>query len=281
MIAERITTANGVSEENIRTLINSMVDDSNSTIEFRSKAYYNLSALRTSISVEEVIESIRNAEKWQGNQQDSESGLRILLYGISGTGKTAFVEYIADMIDKPLQCIRTSDIMRSKAGATEHNIKVSFRNAAQSGAILLIDEADTLLRSRKDVQYNWEASMTNEFIQQMERFPGILFCNTNLPEFLDTATNRRFHMQIKFESLDTAGIEKLCESYFGRFSFTQRQISEIHASGEVCPGDFGAVFGRLRFADPEKLSTEFIVQELVNTIRAKTADKSSGRKIGF
>ena len=46
----------------------------------------------------------------------------------------------------------------------------------------------------------------NEFLIQMECYPGILFCNTNLPDSLDKATDRRFHFKIGFNPATKKGV---------------------------------------------------------------------------
>lgn len=95
--------------------------------------------------------------------------------------------------------MRISDILARYVGETEKNIKSAFENAAKEKAILLIDEADSFLHQRGDNVNRNNDLKVNEFLIQMERYPGILFCNTNLPDSLDKATDRRFHHNQKFK----------------------------------------------------------------------------------
>lgn len=156
---------------------------------------------------------------------------------------------------------------------------MTFEQASKTNSILFIDEADTILRDRKSVTQNWEASLVNDFIQQMERFPGIMFCSTNIPEFLDNATNRRFHMQVEFKKLDKKGIRTLCGTYFGNYHFSESQLERIYNSGDVCPGDFGAVYGKLRFLNPESISSSYICEQLIQAVKLK--NKGNRKTIGF
>lgn len=114
----------------------------------------------------------------------------------------------------------------------------------------------------------------------MERFPGILFCNTNLPENLDSATDRRFHFKVGFKPLTKNGITLLCKNYFKDFEFSENQISQIYNSGEVTPGDFGALNSRIRFVKKEKLTGDYITEELCKMIAGKKKNSSANR-IGF
>lgn len=278
-VYEIIDSLEMLSDEEISKVIASKFCTVGNESALRKSAHYNLDVLNTSVPVREVVESLKNAEKWQESEYNFDSGLRILLYGIPGTGKTAFVEYIADELDKPLISIRTSDFMRSKAGDSEKLIKMTFEQAQKTNSILFIDEADSILRERTRLEMNWEVNLVNEFIQHMERFPGILFCSTNLPEFLDKATNRRFHMQIEFKKLEEKGVRTLCGSYFGKYHFLDSQIERIYQSGDVCPGDFYAVSGNIRFSDPKMISASYISELLIKTVKAK--NKDAKESIGF
>lgn len=268
------------SSEEVKKIINSNYE-SQKEKNIRKKSHYSLEALRTSEPVQEIVQAIKNADNFQHHEYDSESGIRILNYGPSGTGKTAYVEYVAKELDKPLEIVRASDILGSYVGETEKNIKKTFKKAAKKKAILLIDEADSFIHSRGDTVNRHNDSKVNEFLVQMERYPGILFCNTNLPDTLDSATDRRFHMKIEFEPLDENGIALLCQSYFEKYQFSKEQIKNIYNSGDVTPGDFGALFGRLRFTSADNLCAEYISNELIKMVKGKKRSWENKQQIGF
>lgn len=48
---------------------------------------------------------------------------------------------------------RCSDLMSPYVGETEQNIAEAFARAAERGAMLLIDEADMLLRQKSDLTH--------------------------------------------------------------------------------------------------------------------------------
>lgn len=280
-IATLVSILKDSSDYEVKQLIEANFHTFDSKKNIRKNKHYSLSALKTTEPVENIVKALQNAEKWQSDEYNSESGIRILNYGASGTGKTAFVENTAKLLDKPLKIVRASDILGMYVGETEKNIKQAFEEAAETNSILLIDEADSFLHSRGDNVNRHNDSKVNEFLVQMERFPGILFCNTNLPDNLDSATDRRFHMKIGFESLDKEGISLLCKSYFDQFEFTERQINEIYDAGDVTPGDFGSLFGRMRFTDPDDVNADFICDELIKVVKGKKRSWENKKSIGF
>ena len=151
----------------------------------RKNSNYSFEALNTTEPIEDLAEALKSAQQVQQAQQNSETGVRILLYGLSGTGKTAYVEQISRVLRKPLKIVRASEVIDCYVGETEKNISRAFKEAADQKAMLLIDEADSFLCERGDGLNRHNDRMVNEFLVQMERFPGILFCNTNRPDCLD------------------------------------------------------------------------------------------------
>ncbi|MCR4733485.1 MAG: ATP-binding protein [Treponema sp.] len=248
--------------------------------KIRKNSHYCLEALNTSEPVSEIVTALKNAQDFQQEEYDDESGIRLLLTGPSGTGKTAYVEETAKLLKKKLSIIRASDILGGIVGETEQNIKRAFENATKEKSILLIDEADSFLHSRGDIVNRHNDLKVNEFLIQMERFGGILFCNTNFPEALDKATDRRFHFKIDFKPLTKDGVELLCKSYFEKYKFSENQINEIYSSGDVCPGDFGSLYGKIRFVGKEKINADYITNELCKLVKAKGRSWEK-QKIGF
>ena len=61
--------------------------------------------------------------------------------------------------------------------------------------MLLLDEADSFLRSRRMAERSYEVTEVNEMLQGMERFDGIFICTTNLFEELDEAALAPLHVQ--------------------------------------------------------------------------------------
>lgn len=280
-VAELVSVIDYVSESDIKQIIEANFEQQKNTNNIRKNSHYSLEALKTTEPVKNIVQALKNAEKWQQSEYNCDSGIRILNYGLSGTGKTAFVENAAKLLDKPLKIVHASDILGMYVGETEQNIKNTFEEAAKTNSILLIDEADSFLHGRGDNINRHNDSKVNEFLVQMERFPGILFCNTNLPDNLDSATDRRFHKKIGFSPLDKNGINLLLKSYFDKFDFSEEQTNEIYNSGDVTPGDFGTLYGQLRFFAPEDLTSDYICKELKKLVEGKKRSWENTRTIGF
>ena len=103
----------------------------------------------------------------------------ILLNGVSGCGKTRFVEYASERLEKPLLKKRASDLLDKYVGESEKEIRRAFDEAETSGSILLLDEVDSFLRKRSAARNSWEITQVNELLVAMAEFEGILFCCTN------------------------------------------------------------------------------------------------------
>ena len=71
---------------------------------------------------------------------------RLCLYGPPGTGKTAYAQWLAKYLKKPLIQKKSSDILSMWVGRTEANIAKAFEQAKRENAILLIDEADSFYK---------------------------------------------------------------------------------------------------------------------------------------
>ncbi|MDY6397742.1 MAG: ATP-binding protein [Treponema sp.] len=246
----------------------------------RKNSHYCIEALNTSEPIFEITDALKNADEYQNGEYDEESGIKILLYGISGGGKTAYAEEISKKINRNLKIVRPAEVLGKYVGETEQNISRIFKEAAEEHAVLLVDEADSFLHPRGDNVNHHNDSKVNSFLIEIERYPGILFCSTNLPDNLDKALDRRFNFKVGFNPLTKDGVSLLCKSYFSSINMTDSQVSQIFNAGDVTPGDFASLNGKIRFLPPEKRNAEFITEELCKIVRGKTRSYDS-KKIGF
>jgi DNA polymerase III delta prime subunit len=154
---------------------------------------YSLQYLNTAgrFTPEQILKSLRRRPKGT-----------VLLYGPPGTGKTQFTEYLANQLGLPLVSKSASALLSKWLGESEKNIASAFEEAAAEDAILFFDEGDSFLRSRERAHNSWEVTQTNELLQKMERFDGIVIVATNLFRDLDAAALRRFTFKIEFCELD-------------------------------------------------------------------------------
>ena len=226
------------------------------------KAEYDLRVLNASMDPGNIVSMVQNAAKYAEKNKNTENGIRMLFYGLSGTGKTELARYIAEQLGKEIILRRPSDILSKWVGEDEQNIRDAFEEAEQRDAILLFDEADTFFYDRNQAQRTWERSLVNEFLTQMEEFSGILICTTNLRNIMDPAMQRRFHMLVEFKPMKFDGIKIMFEKYFPSYHLSNKEFEELEDSESVTPGDFGALSSRIRFMNQEDVNSEYLLKEL-------------------
>ena len=238
----------------------------------------DLSVLNTSIPAQEIVEMVQNAIVNDMKFQGKEKGIRILFYGLSGSGKTNLAHYIAESLGNGIITKNASDILGMFVGESEKNIAKAFEEAKKQKKILLFDEVDSFFRERSYSSQSWEITLVNEFLTQMEKFEGIVICTTNLRNIMDKAMQRRFHIMVEFKALKDEGVESLLGKYFPQFDFNQEDIRRISRFQSATPGDFGNLSSRLRFMNQEKVTETYITDELCKMQEEKELGK---RSIGF
>ena len=142
--------------------------------------------------------------------KDKKKGIdaKILLYGAAGTGKTITALALAKSLKKQVLSFDCSKILSMYVGESEKNVRKIFDSYQEickkikNEPILLLDEADQFLSTRAtsgnsaDKMHN---QMQNIFLEQIERFEGILIATTNLLENFDSAFSRRVNYKIEFK----------------------------------------------------------------------------------
>jgi len=206
----------------------------------------------------------------------------LCFYGPPGTGKTALAEHIAHELQRPLMIRQASDIMSKYVGETEQNMAKMFDEAQTENAVLLLDEADSFLRSRRMAERNYEVSEVNEMLQGMERYSGVFICTTNLFQELDEAALRRFTFKVQFKPLTAAQRERMfiAEALDGDATrLSGEQIERLKRLDALTPGDFASVKRQIDVLGEAFEPDEFLSQ-LESEHRVKPEVRQQ-RGIGF
>ena len=238
---------------------------------------YSLEGLniRGQIPLDKIVAAVK---RFRANDRAAVDAprLNILLSGAPGSGKTAFARYLAKEVGAPLRTIRASQIVSKWVGDTEHNLAEAFEEAKENGEILLIDECDSFLQSREASDHSWEVTQTNELLQQMEEFDGVLIAATNFVDHLDKAVMRRFTYKVKLDYLTDDGKRIFFGRYF-KAPLTEDESHRLSAIERLTPGDFRTVHEELYYLD-DRQSNEARLAALEAESEAKGR---GGSKIGF
>ncbi len=158
-------------------------------------------------------------KEWGIKDKKSTIDGRIIFHGHPGTGKTLTALSIARSLKKQVISFDCSKILSMYIGESEKNVRKIFDSYKEIVAktknepILLLNEADQFLSARTSGPGSSAEKMHNQmqniFLEQIERFGGILIATTNLLESIDPAFSRRFDYKIKFEKPDQAQREAI------------------------------------------------------------------------
>ncbi|EFQ6716854.1 ATP-binding protein, partial [Campylobacter lari] len=150
---------------------------------------------------------LERLNKW-GIKTNKNIEAKIIFYGPAGTGKTMSALSMAKAMKKSILSFDCSKILSKYVGESEQNVRKIFDTykelcqTSKQSPILLLNEADQFLSTRvessggADKMHN---QMQNIFLEQIERFSGVIIATTNFLENLDVAFSRRFEYKIEFK----------------------------------------------------------------------------------
>ncbi len=199
------------------------------------------------------------------------SDVSLLLTGPPGTGKTAFAHHLARALDRPLLVKRASDLLSKWVGETEAQIADAFAEARRREAVLLFDEADSLLFDRRTARTTWEVGQVNELLTWLDLHPLPVVAATNHEDRLDPATLRRFVFKLRLKPLGSDRAAAAFRRFFG--TAAPGTLADVEG---LTPGDFAVVARQLRHWPAAD------ALELVDRLRSEAAVKpGQSVRLGF
>lgn len=245
----------------------------NTHTEYISDIDYNFNLSNTNVDLKSLTAKLKKA--WERQKP-----FTMLLYGVSGSGKSYYAKYLAQELHLKFLKKKASDLVSKLVGETEKNIRDAFKEAEELGAILVIDEADSMLYDRSQARQDFQVATVNEMLVQMETFKYPFICTTNLIDKIDTASFRRFIFKIKFDYLPENKV-KNCIKYFFNKSTTSKQLNKYKCT---TAGDFFNIQRKLDILNDNinTISTKDILNSLQEELQLKPDYKENIKNsIGF
>ena len=143
-------------------------------------------------------------------------GVRILLTGPSGTGKTLSAEVLAKELGVDLLIVDIARVVSKWIGETEKNLEQAFVCAESTRAVLLFDEADALFGKRTEVAdaHDRYANLETAYLlTRLERFEGLAIMSTNLRSNIDSAFTRRMEYIVEYDEPGREERQKIWECH--------------------------------------------------------------------
>lgn len=145
-------------------------------------------------------------------------GLRALLVGESGTGKTLAAHWLATRLGLPLYRVDLAALTSKWIGETEKNLSAILGAAEHADVLLFFDEADALFAARTEVgdaNDRFANAQTNYLLQRIEEFDGIALLASNSRERFDPAFVRRLDAILEFPLPEAPARRALWDAHLG------------------------------------------------------------------
>lgn len=178
------------------------------TVEMPKRGFDKLVVTQeTQKQISSILTKIKNYDLLYnkfGLKEIDASGGRTLInfYGPPGTGKSFAAEAIAYELGKKIVRANYAEIESKFVGETPKNIKAIFSVAKKEDAVLIFDEADSILGKRlSNITQSTDHAVNvskSVMLIEMDNFSGITVFTTNFGQNYDSAFVRRIIGHIEF-----------------------------------------------------------------------------------
>lgn len=173
---------------------------------------------QTERQIKSILTKIKNYDLLYnkfGLKEIDKTGGRTLInfYGPPGTGKSFAAEAIANELGKKIIKANYAQIESKFVGETPKNIKEIFKAAKIEDAVVLFDEADSILGNRlSNVTQSTDHAVNvskSVMLLEMDNFDGVMIFTTNFGENYDSAFVRRIIGHVEFKLPDEENRRKI------------------------------------------------------------------------
>ena len=227
--------------------------------------------------------------------KDKKSGIdaRIIFYGAPGTGKTMTAHSLAKSLKRQVLSFDCSKILSMYVGESEKNVRKIFdtyyelTQQTKTEPVLLLNEADQFLSSRSSGPGGGAEQMHNQmqniFLEQIEKFKGILIATTNLLENIDAAFSRRFNYKIEFKKPNEEQRRELWKKMLPKDAPYEKDFDiEKLAGYSLTGGQINLIVKNTAYSVAIKEKPLFTLDDFISHIqREKEGNFDNEKSVGF
>ncbi len=232
-------------------------------------------------------------KEWGIKEKRKSIDAKLIFYGPPGTGKTMTAVSFGKSLKKKILSFDCSKILSMYVGESEKNVRKIFdtyydiKEKTKSEPVLLLNEADQFLSSRStgigssaDKMHN---QMQNIFLEQIEKFEGILIATTNLLENIDPAFSRRFDYKIAFEKPNFKERVKLWQKMLPKNAQYEENFNiETLAKYDLTGGQINIIIKNTALRVAVKENPIFTTLDFISMIqREKSGTFGESKSLGF
>ena len=245
------------------------------------------------VILKQMDKKVQNLLKTWGIKTGKKIEAKIMFYGYPGTGKTMTAVSLAKNLKKPLLSLDCSKVLSMYVGESEKNVRKIFdefkeiASKSKTEPILLLNEADQFLSSRTtnatssaDKMHN---QMQNIFLEQIEKFDGILIATTNLLENIDSAFSRRFNYKVEFKKPNKAQRLELWKKMLPKNAEYEKDfdINKL-TKYELTGGQINLIIKNTAYKVAVKENPIFVMNDFIEEIKRElNSTFDSAKEIGF
>ena len=198
--------------------------------------------------------------------------LNVLFYGVPGAGKTSFARtLVAEVGLARYELLQGESDGKNVSAATRMaGIQIFNERMADGGKVLVIDEADELLRTMGDVfgarsRGGSEKGVINTILDGMQ-IPAIWISNAPAEE-MDESVRRRFDYSVHFRALTFAQREKIWRNNIRRLDMgaliPETSAAALAERYETSAGGITMVLENVKRLNPDSVRAAELVERIM------------------